>query len=245
MTRHVEHVMGTVFSFDVRHRGGRHDDAETYVAEAVAWLHHVDAVFSTYKPDSPVSRLGRGEIALADCPPEVAGILRMCASVTDRSRGYFTAYPGGRLDPSGIVKGWAVERASAMLRDAGAPDHCVNGGGDVRLSGAPDPGRSWRVGIAHPLRPGDLAAVVTGDDLAVATSGTAERGAHVIDPHTGRPAAELASVTVIGPDLALADAYATGALAMGGAAREWVEELDGYEAFAVTATGTTWRTSGL
>ncbi|MEU7882337.1 FAD:protein FMN transferase [Microbispora bryophytorum] len=239
MTRHVEHVMGTVFSFDVRH-----SDVEPYVAEAVAWLHHVDEVFSTYKPDSPVSRLGRGEITLADCPPEVAGILRMCEAVSDRSSGYFTAYPGGRLDPSAIVKGWAVERASAILRDAGAPDHCVNGGGDVRLSGKAGPGRSWRVGVAHPLRPGDLAAVVSGNDLAVATSGTAERGAHVIDPHTGRPATELASLTVIGPDLALADAYATGAFAMGGAAREWVEELDGYEAFAVTSTGATWRTSG-
>ncbi|WP_310741909.1 FAD:protein FMN transferase [Microbispora sp. H13382] len=250
MTRHVEHVMGTVFSFDVRHDDGRHDDeagprVAAALAEAVAWLHHVDAVFSTYKPGSPVSRLGRGEITLADCPPEVADILRMCESVSRLSHGYFTACPGGRLDPSAIVKGWAVDRASVILREAGLPDHCVNGGGDVRLSGAAAPGRTWRVGVAHPLRPGDLAAVVSGHDLAVATSGTAERGAHVLDPHTGRPATELASVTVIGPDLALADAYATGALAMGGAAREWVEGLDGYEAFAVTAAGATWHTSGL
>ncbi|MGI5156312.1 FAD:protein FMN transferase [Microbispora sp. CA-102843] len=255
MTRHVEHVMGTVFSFDVRHFGGRHFDGRHHdaaaqrvaaaLADAVALLHHVDEVFSTYKPDSPVSRLGRGEITLADCPPEVADVLGMCESVSDQSRGYFTAYPGGRLDPSAIVKGWAVDRASAVLREAGAADHCVNGGGDVRLSGAAAPGRSWRVGVAHPLRPGDLAAVVSGNDLAVATSGTAERGAHVIDPHTGRPATELASVTVIGPDLTLADAYATAAFAMGGAAREWVEGLDGYEAFAVTAAGATWRTSGL
>ncbi|OPG08534.1 thiamine biosynthesis protein [Microbispora sp. GKU 823] len=233
--------MGTVFSFDVRHQ----DDAAPCVAEAVAWLHHVDEVFSTYKPDSPVSRLGRGEITPADCPPEVADILRMCESVSDRSHGYFTAYPGGRLDPSAIVKGWAVERASAMLREAGVPDHCVNGGGDVRLSGSAGPGRSWRVGVAHPLRPGHLAAVVSGNDLAVATSGTAERGAHVIDPHTGRPATELASVTVIGPDLALADASRHRRLRHGRRRREWVEELDGYEAFAVTAAGATWRTSGL
>ncbi|WP_208801812.1 FAD:protein FMN transferase [Microbispora triticiradicis] len=242
--RHIEHVMGTVFSFDVRDSDGRHADPGPYVAEAVAWLHHVDEVFSTYKPDSAVSRLSRGEVTLAACPAEVADVLRLCESVALVSHGYFTLHPRGRLDPSGLVKGWAVERASAILRAAGAADHCVNGGGDVRLSGSPAPGRSWRVGVAHPLRPGVLAAVVSGTDLAVATSGTAERGAHVVDPHTGRPAAGPASVTVVGPDLTLADAYATSAFAMGAAARDWVEGLHGYEAFAVTATGATWRTSG-
>lgn len=242
--RHAEHVMGTVFSFAVRHD----DEAEPYVAEAVAeavaWLHHVDEVFSTYRPDSPVSRLGRGEITTADCPPEVGDILDLCATVSERSGGYFTAYPWGRLDPSAVVKGWAVERASAILCEAGAADHCVNGGGDIRLRGTAAPGRPWRIGVADPLRPGALCAVVSGTDLAVATSGTAERGEHVVDPHTGRAATGLASVTVTGPDLTLADAYATSALAMGGAAREWVEGLDGYEAFAVTSSGATWRTSG-
>jgi thiamine biosynthesis lipoprotein len=100
------------------------------------------------------------------------------------------------------------------------------------------------VGIADPLRPGSIALVVTGRDFAVATSGVAERGPHIIDPHTGQPAAGLASLTVTGPGLAAADAYATAAFAMGPAARDWVETLDGYEAFAITAAGTAWRTSG-
>ncbi|WP_218001823.1 FAD:protein FMN transferase [Microtetraspora malaysiensis] len=238
--RHVEHVMGTVFSFDVRDPV----DAREGVAEAVAWLHRVDATFSTYRPDSPVSRLGRGEIGLADCPAEVAEVLGLCEAVARTSEGYFTARPGGRLDPSAMVKGWAVERASRILTRAGAPNHCVNGGGDMWLAGSAAPGRPWRVGVAHPLRAGELAAVVAGTDLAVATSGTAERGPHILDPHTGRPATALASVTLVGASLTMVDAYATAAFAMGGAAREWVARLDGVEAFAVTADGGIWRTPG-
>ena len=214
------------------------------VAEAVAWLHRVDEIFSTYRPDSPVSRLGRGEIGLADCPPEVADILDLCDSVAEISHGYFTVRPWGRLDPSAMVKGWAIEQASLILTRSGAVNHCVNGGGDLQLTGTAAPDRPWRVGIAHPLRPGDLATVVTGRDLAVATSGTAERGPHILDPHTGRPATELASITLVGESLTMIDAYATAAFAMGGAARKWVERLDGVEAFAVTASGGTWCTSG-
>ncbi|MEV7009702.1 FAD:protein FMN transferase [Streptosporangium sp. NPDC051022] len=249
--RHVEHVMGTVFSFDVRLPSGTGretlapaDAVSEAVSEAVAWLHRVDEIFSTYRPDSPVSRLGRGEIGLADCPPEITHVLDLCESVTEVSGGYFTARPGGRLDPSGLVKGWAVERASLILTRAGAVNHCVNGGGDVRLAGSSAPGHPWRVGVAHPLRPGGLAAVVAGRDLAVATSGTAERGPHILDPLTGRPATELASITLVGESLTLVDAYATAAFAMGSAARRWVERLDGVEAFAVTTSGATWHTSG-
>ena len=100
------------------------------------------------------------------------------------------------------------------------------------------------MGIADPLRPGSLAIVVSGHDFAVATSGLAERGPHIINPHTGQPAAGLASITVVGASLAAADAYATAAFAMGPAARDWVESLDGYEAFAITPSGAAWQTSG-
>ncbi|MER7505199.1 FAD:protein FMN transferase [Nonomuraea pusilla] len=240
--RHAEHVMGTVFSFDIR--DGEPEEAARALGEAVAWLHRVDAVFSTYRPDSPVSRLGRGEIGLAACPPEVAEVLALCEEAERATGGYFTARPGGALDPSGLVKGWAIERASALLDAAGLRRHSVNGGGDVQLGDRPAPGRPWRVGIAHPLRPGAVATVVAGGGLAVATSGVAERGAHIVDPHTGAPAAALASLTLVGSRLTAVDAYATAAFAMGGAARDWVEAADGLEAFAMTPTGETWQTTG-
>jgi FAD:protein FMN transferase len=236
--RHAEHVMGTMVSFDVPVSAG---DA---LSEVLRWLHWVDATFSTYREDSDVSRLGRGEVTLAGCAPELAEVLAACEDVGEISDGYFTATPGGRLDPSGYVKGWAIERAAAMLTGAGSTSHCVNGGGDVQCAGARAPGEPWRVGIADPLRAGALALVVAGRDFAVATSGVAERGAHVIDPHSGRPATGLASVTVVGRALALADAYATAAFAMGAAARDWVEGLDGHEAFAIAADGSVWQTRG-
>jgi len=236
--RHAEHVMGTVVSFDVP------DWADQVLGRAVGWLHWVDATFSPYRDDSDVSRLGRGSVTLADCAPELAEVLAACADVSARSGGYFTIRPGGQFDPSGYVKGWAIERAAAMLTAAGSAEHSVNGGGDIQCVGGHGPGQPWRVGIADPLRPGSLALVVSGQDFAVATSGVAERGAHILNPHTGQPATGLASITVVGASLAASDAYATAAFAMDPAARDWVESLDGYEAFAITPGGETWQTSG-
>jgi thiamine biosynthesis lipoprotein len=258
--------MGTVVSFDVP-VSARHDGS---LDAAIRWLHWVDRVFSPYRADSDVSLLARAEVGVDACAPEMAEVLAACAFVRDLSGGYFTAAPGGQFDPSGYVKGWAVERAAALLAGAGSADHVVNGGGDVQCAGGRGHGggghgggghgggghgggghggsghcEPWRVGIADPLRPGRLALVVAASDCAVATSGTAERGPHIIDPHTGRPASGLASLTIVGPSLALADAYATAAFAMGPArARDWTASLEGYAAFAITGTGATWLTPG-
>lgn len=236
--RHAEPVMGTVFSFDLPAA------AAPVLPAVLRWLHWVDATFSTYRADSDVSRFGRGEIGLAGCAPELAEVIEQCAVLSERSGGYFTDRPGGRFDPSGLVKGWSIEHAATMLTAVGHTSVSVNGAGDVQCAGEPGPGRPWRIGIADPLRPGVLATVVAGRDFAVATSGTAERGPHIINPHTGRAATELASVTVVGPRVTSADAYATAAFAMGPDARDWVELLDGYEAFAVTPDGTRWQTTG-
>jgi thiamine biosynthesis lipoprotein len=246
--RHAEHVMGTVFSFDVP------ASAAPVLPAVLRWLHWVDATFSTYAGGSDVSRFGRGELTLAECAPELAEVIAECAVIEEQSDGYFTAWPGGRFDPSGLVKGWSIERASNMLSAAAktgpsgtgpsGTGHCVNGAGDMQCTGEPERGRPWRIGVAHPLRPSALAVIVAGRDFAVATSGTAERGAHIVNPHTGLPATELASVTVVGPRISTADAYATAAFAMGGAAREWAESLDGYEVFAVAPDGGSWQTSG-
>jgi thiamine biosynthesis lipoprotein len=240
--RHVEHVMGTVFSFDVRHPDS--PELRAALARAVAWLHHVDTVFSTYKPDSQISRLRRGEQVEEPYLGEVTEVLRLCREAEQVSGGWFTTTPGGLLDPSALVKGWSVERASRMLSEAGLHRHGINGGGDVRLSGGAAPGRPWRTGIADPLAPGRIVAVVAGHDLAVATSGIAERGRHILDPYTAEPADALASVTLVGHDLAFADACATAAFAMGHQARAWVEGVEGIEAFAVAPSGGTWWTSG-
>nr|WP_203659662.1 FAD:protein FMN transferase [Streptomyces sp. SID14446] len=240
--------MGTVFSFDVR--GGDPDTVRAALEEAVAQLHRVDAVFSTYRDDSQISRLARGELTVEECDEEVAEVLGLGAEAQRISDGWFSTRYGGRLDPTGIVKGWAAERAALRLAEAGASGVSVNGGGDVQLCGVPGSHRPWRIGVSDPLRPGALAAVVSAagaDELAVATSGTAERGAHIVDPRTGRPAVtDLLAVTVVGPRLTWVDAWATAAFAMGSrAGLDWLESLPDVEGLLVTAGDEVRCTDGL
>jgi thiamine biosynthesis lipoprotein len=237
--KHAEHVMGTVFSFDVRDE----NVDETAVTDAVAWLHWVDATFSTYRDDSDISRLGRAAIRIEECAPEVSEVLGLCAQATTVTEGYFTAMPGGRFDPSGLVKGWAVEGASERLARAGARNFSVGGGGDVQVVGTAGD-RPWRLGVVDPHDPTSLATIVELRGGGLATSGTAERGAHVVNPLTGRPATGLASVSVVGPSLMWADVYATAALARGADARAWLDALADYEGFAVAADGSAWWTRG-
>jgi FAD:protein FMN transferase len=227
MPAEVRHIMGMPIGVDVRDEGV---DAEV----AFAWLREMDATFSTYRDDSEISRLDRGEITLADCRPEVDEVLTRCLALERETGGYFSARPGERLDPSGLVKGWAVAGAAERLAAAGARRFCINAGGDVVARGRPEPDRLWRVGIRHPVELDRLAAVVAVEDLAVATSGEYERGAHILDPHTGRPPTGLLSVTIVGPDLGTADAYATAAFAMGAHGPAWTTALDGYAAMCIT-----------
>jgi thiamine biosynthesis lipoprotein len=238
--RVVEECMGTVVSFDIRAPFVE----PAVVADVIGWLHWVDATFSTYRTDSEISRIGRGELTPAGAAPEVRLILDRCAELSEQTDGYFSAFPAGSLDPSGLVKGWAIEQASDRLLAAGAVNHSVNGGGDVQCAGEAAPGRPWRIGVADPADRSRILAVVAGRDLAVATSGSAERGAHLLDPHTGAPPTGLASVTVAGSRLATADAYATAAYAMGPAAPAWLARLAGYRSFVVRADGSTWASPG-
>jgi thiamine biosynthesis lipoprotein len=236
--RRVEHCMGTVFSLDVRDP----DLDPAAVDEAIGWLHRVDAIFSTYRPDSDISRLRRGHITLADCAPEVSTVLERCAQLYEVTDGYFDVHATGRLDPSGYVKGWAIQQAHRLLQEAGSTSHTINGGGDVQCLGAAAADTPWRIGITNPHVPGEIVAVVSGIDFAIATSGVGQRGAHIINPHTGRPPTDLVSLTVVGPRLIGADVYATAGFAMGAAAERWFENQAGYKAFAVTAGGGTWST---
>lgn len=243
LVRHAEPVMGTVVSFAVR-ADGRDRGCAQAVQEAVTWLHAVDARFSPYRADSEVSRLTDRTLADEEVSADLRTVLALCEQVTTATGGAFTAWPWSRFDPSGLVKGWAVERAAQILAEHGFEHHVVAGGGDVQLHGLRADGRRWVVGIADPLRPGAVLSTVAVGDGAVATSGTAERGAHVFDPRTGTSATALASVSLVGESLTLVDAYATAALAMGPRALDWVRAQDGLQALTVAADGTVAWTPG-
>lgn len=232
--------MGTVFTIDIRDAG----DWAGAIGSVTTWLHFVDATFSTYRVDSEISRIRRGELRVADADPHVAEVLDLCADAQRVTRGYFTTLPDGRLDPTGLVKGWSIERASELLRKAGSGNHAINGGGDMQLSGDAEPGRPWTVGISDPHDRSRVLSAVTARDIAVATSGIAERGRHIVDPFTGRDAVGLSSATIVGPSLTDADTYATAAFVMGKSAIAWVESLESYEGLLVADDGAVHRTSG-
>ncbi len=233
--------MGTVITVDIRDPG--FDQAA--VDAAFTWFREVDETFSTYRPGSEINRLSRHEITVPQCRPEVREVLGLCAEVERRSGGAFDIHAGGRLDPSGLVKGWSVERAAAILQVAGARNFFVGAGGDVVVRGEPTPGQRWRVGIRHPELADRVAAVLAVGDLAVATSGCYERGEHIVDPRTSRAPRGLLSMTVIGPSLTYADAFATAAFVMGEAGVTWVSGMEGYDALAITEDRRTVWTPGV
>lgn len=229
--------MGTIVSFDVRPQGLPSADTQRALADACAVLHRADEVFSLYQPQSPMSRVRRGELDVAGAPAEVGEVLELCRRARADSGGWFDPWslPGG-VDPTGLVKGWAAQRAADLLRDAGIGAAMVNAAGDIAAFGSPEPGRHWRVGVRAPEAADRLLCVVeTGG--AVATSGSYERGDHVRDARTGAAASAAVSATVCGADLTLADALATGLLAAGEDGLAPVVAA-GYEALIVVPDGT-------
>jgi FAD:protein FMN transferase len=232
--RRVEQIMGTAISLDVRNASFPPSQLES----AFEYLRSVDERFSTYKPASEVSRLMRGELDEAECSPELSEVLQLCEQMKLATEGYFNIRahrPDGLPDPTGLVKGWSLENAGHILEAAGALDYCINGGGDIVARGEAAPGQAWRVGIRHPLIADKLATVLAVRDGAVATSGAYERGDHVRDPFTGRAPVGVLSVTIVGPSLTYADAYATAAFAMGPTGLAWVAGLTDYDGCAITA----------
>jgi FAD:protein FMN transferase len=234
--RMVEHIMG--FPISVRADG---DPGMTFAAadRAYAWLREVDRRFSPFRPDSEVSRLD--ELSPDEVSADLAEVLALCEHYRVASDGAFQArLPGRGFDPCAVVKGWAVQRAADLLTEAGTTTFCVNAGGDVVAAGKP-----WRVGVRHPEQADQLCVVLEVADGAVATSARYERGDHILDGRTGRPATGLLSLTVVAPTLTEADATATAAFAMGADGIEWAAARDGCEVFAVDAHRRVHRTPGL
>ena len=244
LPRHVEQVMGMPVSLALR---GRHADttAGRQVWHAVIdQLQQVDRVFSTYREDSVINRLDRGELDIEQCPADVVEVLELGREAETQSAGAFSIYlpgPGGRrrLDPSGVVKGWAVERAAQLLTALEDTDFCLSAGGDMVCHTADAERPDWRIGIEHPHHPSTLIAVVPIRNGALATSAATHRGQHLLDARTGHPAHGVASVTVIGPSLTWVDIDATAAYAHGADAASWLRTRPGRTGLIVWPDATT------
>jgi thiamine biosynthesis lipoprotein len=231
----VEPVMGTMVSIDVRDVDPPARAAGA-VEAAIAWLHEVEGRFSPYRSASEICRIGAGTLAEGDAHPDVRAVLAMTDALAVDTLGAFDARrwrADGRVDPTGVVKGWSIQVAADALVSAGVRDFAIGAGGDIVARGGPEPGVAWRVGIRHPDVPDRVAAVLTVTDAAVATSAAYERGAHIRDPRTGHTPDGVRSVTVVGPSLTWADAYATAAYVMGRDGLAWVDGRPGYAALAI------------
>jgi FAD:protein FMN transferase len=232
VARHSVQITGTVYAFCLIAPPSlaRRTIGEA-LAAAVAELRAVDAAFSPYHPRSLVSAVRRGELAPEGYPPPLAEVVARCEAMRAATDGWYDAWavPGG-FDPSGLVKGWAIDRAAVLLRAAGIDDYAITAGGDWLVRGNGPRGGAWRVGVADPDNPLRVLATVELTDGAVATSGY---GAEIVDPHTGAKVRSAGPATVTGRTLSLTDGYATALYAAGAAGLSWFPGSAGYAALVV------------
>lgn len=244
LTRFVVQTMGMPVSLALRGRHASSPEGRQAWDRVVAELAEVDQVFSTYRSDSWVSRLGRDEVTLDACPPEVAEVLALGEQAERESDGAFSVRRLDAdglpvLDPTGVVKGWAVERAAVHLGELEGTDYSLSAGGDLVCAIRTTAGAPWRIGIENPHHPDRLVAVVPVTNGAVATSGTSRRGGHLVDARTGLAPTGVASVTVLAPSLTWADIDATAAYAHGPDAARWLASRPGRRGLVVWADGST------
>lgn len=225
---HVEHVWNTAVTITIAGIADREVEARRIVATCAQFFADVDRTFSPFRPLSEVTLYRNGLAAPGRQTPQFAEVLQACTRLRGLTRGAFDPWAVlGGYDPSAYVKGWAAGKASALVGAVGFAHHLVNAGGDICAAGDEHPGSSagWPVGIVNPHAPDEVIEVVSLQDGAMATSGRYERGAHIIDPATGRPAMAVDSATVVGPDAGVADACASAALVQGVASMEWFADL--------------------
>ena len=222
------------------------EDATPNSIDPVAcYLSEVNARFSPYLPTSEVSRLNSGEVAYDEISDEFATILAMSGRTQDESNGYFNIEREGRIDPSGIVKGWAIQQASTLLAEQGWQNHIVEAGGDIQATGTRTDGSPWRIGIRDPGNRNENVKILAISNCGVATSGRAARGEHIWNPvEGGSPDPELLSLTVIAPSIFDADRMATAAFAMGREGLSFIATQPNLEGYAITSDGLATRTQG-
>jgi thiamine biosynthesis lipoprotein len=230
MTKIVhEHVWATVVSIEC-------ENSDISYQSQIDFLHQVDEIFSTYIPTSEVSKLRSNQIQIQDCHPLLNEVWHLCLRARELTDGAFDpwAVPGG-FDPSGYVKGWAADQICNQLQAVGAKHIQVNAGGDISLRGGVTDQTPWQIGVAHPEKTDQISKIFQITDGAIATSGTAERGNHIIDPQTKTIAVGARSATVVGADAGIADALATALVVAGRDGANWFskKELESYSCWVI------------
>jgi thiamine biosynthesis lipoprotein len=221
-------------------------DSSSLVDEVFAYFATVEKRFSIFKPDSEISALNQGRVAVADLSADMQDVLAIAARTKLETHGYFEIRRAdGILDPSGIVKGWAIRNAANLVLSFGINNFFVDAGGDIQTSGRNADGGDWKVGIRNPFNEREIIKAVLPKGRGVATSGSYARGQHIYDPHRlGQQIEDIVSLTVIGDDVLEADRFATAAFAMGRAGIYFIEEMPSLEGYVVGTGGVATQTSG-
>jgi len=235
---------GTVIVIDATSLGLGEGALTKAIDEVEEFFFQVDRDFSTYRENSQVSRIRRGELKIEDASEYVQQVWALCEFSRELTLGAFDPWKAeGGFDPSGLVKGWAADVGAQMLVEAGAQNILINASGDIVLRGGKPEGGPWNIGIASPDDVEKYVKFFDVSDGSVATSGDYEKGAHIVDPHTGLIAIGARSATVIGPDGAICDALATALMVDGVDAQKWIgrEELAEYSFWTINRhDGTAW-----
>ena len=222
-------LMGMPITLEIMDEKVTQDDLNAVFAYFVS----VDERFSTYKETSEIAKINRGELAPAQYSQDMQTILALCDQTKEDTQGYFDIWHEGVCDPSGLVKGWAIQNAANMLKERGLRHFYVDAGGDIEVAGNNN-GKLWRIGIRNPFNRNENVKVLEITNRGVATSGTAIRGQHIYDPHhPGQQLVDVLSITVIGPNIYEADRFATAAFAMGKQGIRFIEELAGFEGYMI------------
>ena len=238
--KHLQLLMGMPITVEVVDPGVTEAD----IANVFAYFRAVDETFSTYKEHSEISKINRGELRAGEYSDDMKTIFALSEQTRQETQGYFDIRHNGVVDPSGIVKGWAILQAATMLKAAGFMHFYIDAGGDIQVAGYKG-GNPWRIGIRNPFNRTEIVKVLSITDKGIATSGTAIRGQHIYDPHNPHAAlSDIVSLTVIGPNVYEADRFATAAFAMGKKGIYFIEQLPGFEGYMIDASAQATFTSG-
>lgn len=221
-------IMGMPVEVCIAQKANKED-----IDEVFAYLRSIDEQFSTYKKTSEVTKINSKALEKNDYSKEMKKVLKIGEKTKKETDGYFDVWNNGRLDPSGIVKGYAIKAASEILKKKGYKNFFVEIAGDMQISGLNE-NRKWKVGIKNPLNSSEILKVLKVSGKGIATSGTYARGNHIYNPKNEILQREIVSLTVIARNVLEADRMATGAFAMGRGAIPFLEKLKGFEAFAIT-----------
>lgn len=211
--------------------------------QVYSYFEYIDLKFSPFKKDSELSQINQGILTPEKYSADMKKVLKLCEETKQLTDGNFDIKIGNRLDTSGLVKGWAIWQAAKIIQKTGLMNFYVEAGGDIQTQGLNASGKPWQVGIRNPFKKEQIIKVLTLSGVGIATSGNYERGVHIINPKTGQPADEIASLTVIGPNIYEADRFATAAFAMGEKGISFIENLPEFEGYMVKKDGMAVSTS--